>query len=505
MTNLPEILSQLPRPPIGWLILGLFIAYRVGLIIWRVFFHPLAGFPGPKLYAASYLPFLTQNMLKGTLAKDMASIHEKYGPMVRISPNRLAIDGSIAWPQIFARRPHQAEFDKVPAFYGTEKRVGLLPSFREDHRRQRRALAHAFSESALTQQEGYIKNYVDLLMKRLGEHAQAGRAVDIVRWYNYLTFDIIGDLAFGDPFYSLEKSDYHPWVALIFSSIKGGSKYLFLRQYPLFRPLLYFLIGSDDLKNKNENEELAKIKMEKRLALGVNARQDFFTYILRNEKEGKAITHEENILNARALIVAGSETTATAMSGLTFQLTHNPEIYDLLVKEIRSAFNSEEEINMKSTASLQYLHACMEEILRIYPPAAETPPRVSPGDVVNGRFIPKGTVVTVYQWATTHSPLNFTDPELFKPQRFLPASHPLYDKRYQNDNKAASKPFSAGPRDCIGKNLAYAEMRLVMSRLLWKYDLEAVQGQEDWVFAQRVYVIYDKGPFMVNLKARAGA
>jgi hypothetical protein len=73
----------------------------------------------------------------GALDKDMVEFYDKYGPIVRISPNRLAVDGSIAWPQIFSRRPYQPEFAKTPESYGRPKRIGIFPALRDDHRRQR--------------------------------------------------------------------------------------------------------------------------------------------------------------------------------------------------------------------------------------------------------------------------------------------------------------------------------------------------------------------------------
>ncbi|KAF4874780.1 Cytochrome P450 monooxygenase aclL [Colletotrichum siamense] len=478
------------------------VLYRAGIVIYRLFFHPLASFPGPKLYAASHLPFLTQNMLLGTFTKDTVKLHEKYGPIVRISPNRLAVDGSLAWSEVFSRRPHQPEYEKTIETYGLPGRIGIFPAYRDDHRRQRRLMAHAFSESALSEQEGFIKHYVDLLIARLGEQARAGNVLDMTRWFNYLTFDIIGELAFGDPFYSLEKSNYHPWVAMIFGSIRAGARLNFLSQYPVLRPLLFFMVGKKDIDKKVESENLAREKTDKRLALGSDTRKDFMTYILRNNKDGKGMNHEEIHVNARALIVAGSETTATALSGLLFHLTRTPDVYRFLTDEIRNAFASEEEIDMKSTARLQYLHACLEETLRIYPPAAETPPRISPGDYIDGRFVPKGTYISVYQWATHHSPRNFTDPDAFKPQRFLPDAHPLHEARYASDNKASFRPFAAGPRDCIGKNLAYAEMRVVVARFLWNFDVALEPGQDDWVAGQRTFLVYDKGPLLVRLRPR---
>lgn len=65
------------------------------------------------------------------------------------------------------------------------------------------------------------------------------------------------------------------------------------------------------------------------------------------------------------------------------------------------------------------------------------------------------------------------------------------------------RPFSAGPRDCIGKNLAYAEMRVVVALLLWHFDLEALPGQDDWIAKQKVYnSVWAKGPLMIKWTPR---
>ncbi|KAF5019531.1 hypothetical protein F66182_8473 [Fusarium sp. NRRL 66182] len=501
MASVASISHLFSLPPVWLMAAGLFLAYRVGLMVWRVFFHPLARFPGPKLWASSYLPYYYYTTYTGTLGKDALKLHQKYGPIVRISPNRLAVDGSIGWSDIFAHRPGQPEFLKSADFYGTG-RVGLLPSLRDDHRRQRRLVSHAFSSASMADQEDYIKHYMDIFITRLREQMHTGKAVDMTRWYNFLTFDIIGELAFGDSFQCLESSDYHPWVSLIFNSVKSTVIYSFLNHYPLLRPLLYLVIGTKEIKDKEESDELARVKTEKRLALGTDTRKDFMTSILKHNKDGAGMSHQEMLINARAFIVAGSETTATTLSGLTYFLTHNRDIYDLLVKEIRESFTSDGEISLKTTASLEYLKACVEETLRAYPAAADTPPRISPGAMVGGQYVPEGVYLNIYQWATHRSPRNFTDPDSFKPQRFLPATHPLYDARYAGDNKAAFKPFSAGPRDCVGKNLAYAEIRLAITRLLWNFDIEAAPGQDDWASSQLTFIVYEKGPLMIKIKPR---
>ncbi|KAI6600232.1 hypothetical protein MCOR12_004749 [Pyricularia oryzae] len=478
------------------------LIYRLGVLVHRAYFNGLSKFPGPKLNAITYLPFLWQSKVTGTFTKHTLELHRKYGPIVRISPNTLSMDGSLAWPLIFSRRPHQSEFTKFPPHYGPEDSSGIFTASREQHRLQRRIMGHAFSESALREQWPLIKTYVDILMQRFKEHADAGKPIDVCQWFNYLTFDVIGDLAFADPFNSLTNGTYDPWVAMIFKSIKSFAQLHFLLHYRILRPLIWFFMDKENFRLAAEQKVLSVNKAEKRIAMGVNeSRKDFMTYILRHNDDGKnGMSHHDLLKNAEAFIVAGSETTATALSGFCFLIGQNRQAYDRLVAEIRGAFASEDEMNMITTNALPYLHACLEETLRLYPPAAEVPPRISPGDYINDDiYIPKGAKVSVYQWATHRSERNFVDPETFAPQRFLPASHPLYEQKYARDNKAAFRPFAAGPRDCIGKNLAYAEMRVVVARMLWSYDMELLPGQSEWLSSQRSFLVFDKGQLNVKL------
>ncbi len=87
----------------------------------------------------------------------------------------------------------------------------------------------------------------------------------------------------------------------------GGARIKFLNHYPILKPLLRLFIGKEDIEKRKESQQLAKAKAEKRIALGTDTRKDIMTYILRHNDDGKGMTHEELILNARAMIVAGSE------------------------------------------------------------------------------------------------------------------------------------------------------------------------------------------------------
>lgn len=102
------------------------------------------------------------------------------------------------------------------------------------------------------------------------------------------------------------------------------------------------------------------------------------------------MTEDEIYSNSNVLLLAGSETTATMLSGTTYHLTKNPEVLAQLTQEVRNAFVSANEINALSVDRLPYLCAVVEEGLRIFPPVPTVLPRRTPaeGCVIGGTYIP---------------------------------------------------------------------------------------------------------------------
>ena len=146
---------------------------------------------------------------------------------------------------------------------------------------------------------------------------------------------------------------------------------------------------------------------------------------------------------ATALIVAGSETTATTLCGITYYLCRNPQVYRKLTSEIRGEFAQFDQITGRSTENLPYLKAVIDEGLRLYPPIAAGLPRVSPGETVDGNYVPKGTIVSVNTWVAGHIEANFHNAFEFIPERWLDPEC--------TDDKAASQPFLLGSRVCLGR------------------------------------------------------
>jgi cytochrome P450 len=113
--------------------------------------------------------------------------------------------------------------------------------------------------------------------------------------------------------------------------------------------------------------------------------------------------------------------------------------------------------------------------------------------MIAGRFVPGKTLVSVAHVATYRSPDNFRDPEKFVPE------HWIGDERYKDDRRKALQSFSLGPRNCIGLHLAYAEMRIILARLIWNFDMELCEESKNWADGMKVFMIYQRAPLMVKL------
>ncbi|KAI1656208.1 cytochrome P450 [Daldinia decipiens] len=485
------------------------LGYNLALGIYRIWFHPLSRFPGPMLLSAFYFPYLYRSLIKGSWVRQVPALHQRYGPVVRIAPDHLAIDGAVAWPEIYAHRPNtKPEFGRPAGLLFPGDELCILGAPREAHRRMRRQLSLAFSDSALSEQEATISRFVGMLLDKIEVHSQGGKYVDIVEWLNFAVFDVVGDLALSDSFHSLENNAYHPWVHSIFLGIRGTQLARFLGSYSFLKVFLgIFSISS--ISAKDHSRMAAVEKTITRMGQGAESksgRRDFVAYMMQETRSGEpGMSEQEIIATTPILIIAGSETTGSALSGLFFYLSQNPFAYNALADEVRSAFRSEADITFRSTAPLEYLSACIDETLRVYPPAAETLPRISPGDFVQDKYIPKGTRISVCAWATFRNPQYFFQPDTFSPQRWLSPSHPLYETKFSGDNREAFKPFSFGTRDCLGKNLAYAEMRLIAARLIYRFDYKVMPNQESWHDQQRTYLGWEKGPLNVQLHRRIDA
>ena len=213
-------------------------------------------------------------------------MHKKYGNVVRVAPNELTYTAPGAWKEIHGHRPSsQPPFTIDPKFYKVISGDNIITSGPEDHHRLRRLLSNGFSERSIRDQEPIIKQYVDLLIHRLHEKCTADHGlVDLVPWYNWTTFDIIGDLAFGEPFGCLDNVAYHPWVELVCSNLRTSPILRGALYYPYLRQLFLALAPKSSMEQRQAFHQLTKEKVAKRIE-SQDFRPDFFGHIIRNKKK----------------------------------------------------------------------------------------------------------------------------------------------------------------------------------------------------------------------------
>lgn len=474
-------------------------AYFIIQLVYNIFLHPLRAYPGPLANRASVIP-KAYHLLKGDLPYYVADILKQYGPAARIAPNELAFTDPRAWRDIYTRKSHgQHELPHYMGHYNVLnlKNVSVLNSAREEHDHVRKLLSHGFSERAMRAQEPTIGGCVDLLMQRLRERAVDAegnlQAINICDWMTYTTFDIIGSLAFGSSFGCLEESAYHPWISIITGNLKNIAFIQVLNALGILRVTFYimqkFKVGD---KSRQLHQQLTIAKTKQRLEMGVG-RDDFLDGLIKS-----GMNFEQLKSNAGLLIIAGSETTATLLTGAVFLLTTHTDVLEKLTLEVRSQFKDESEITMDSVRHLTYMLAVLNEALRFYPPLAITAPRVVPpgGAEIAGCAVPEGTVVGVWHLATSHDPKLFANPDRFDPDRFAKPGQ----GEYANDRLDAVNPFLLGPRNCIGQTLAYAEMRLILACLIWGFDMSLSEQSKGWLKDQKNFLLWEKPVLDVYLK-----
>ncbi|KAH6887527.1 cytochrome P450 [Thelonectria olida] len=410
--------------------------YYASLTIYNLYFHPLSKYPGPKLASVSNLWYV-KAWMSGRYPFTIQQAHHKYGDVIRISPNELSF---------VARKIVKSKF------YDTgEKHLDLAQvQDPEEHQRQRKMLARAFSLNA-------IHNFTDKFLQQIGKMGcPKGPGIDVKQALNWLTqnrpdfmafererrpidplliYAIPGDLAFGESFGAVESGKTHFWVSLI---VESTYFYMFndaRKRFPLINLALLLLIPRDP-----------------------------------GPKEG-TISEQELKSQANTLIIAGSETTSMVLTGLVCFLLQNKPSLDKLIEE-----------------------ASLDEGLRLFPPIAFGPPRVSPGATVAGQYIPPGVIVSVDNWSVGRDPRNFRDPDSFLPERWL--------DRDSTDNKASFQPFSLGLHACIGMNLANLEMRIILAKMVWMYDWELISTDLDSFQEAKLYLLWKKPSVLVRFHLR---
>lgn len=457
------------------------VIYITSLIIYRVFFHPLASYPGPFFAKITDL-YTLYHCWAGYRHVDFLNQHAKYGPVFRYGPNKLSFNTHTALHTIHGPK---ANVRKADFYHGFDSPSGpnLLGSIQKDvHSRKRRVLAFAFSDKALKSMEQYMLANTRIFCDKL---ASTTEPLNMAKWCMYLAGDILGDLCFGNSFNTLTSLENRFSLEVI--SASGKFLQMSGAAYNLKDSIIPKLLFYDLADNMRRHRAGSLARATERTKMANSDRKDFYHYLMeaKNSDSDEKYTLEETWVESNTLIAAGSDTTSLVLSATFFYLSQNQDVLAKVQKEVRAAFKGKEVEDIKSGPELngcRYLKACLDESMRMTPPTPGMLPRiVLPGGItVDNHFIPAGVEVGTPFYSLFHNPTYFPDSFKYRPERWFlseASSQSEEEKEKLDLANQAFAPFSLGPRTCIGKNMAYMEMTIVMARVLFLFDFRAAKEQ----------------------------
>ncbi|KAI2620575.1 cytochrome P450 [Hypoxylon sp. NC1633] len=460
-------------------ILGAVSVYAISRVVYLLYFHPLSRFPGPRIAAVSNV-WYAYHWLSGRYPWAVEDALRKYGPIVRVAPNELVFFRPQAFADIYT--PHQKG---IEAFVKTDFQNrgddlgGII--WEEDphrHREVARKLSPAFSSRSVRAMEPLIHKYIDYFVMKMKQLSSTD--IPLSRWTNWLAMDLSADLAWNEKMGQMSDMKDSVYLDVLLSSNQYSTVVQVFKRFPLLAPFKYLFLPVRKMRVFAAVEQATRKSVLRRIdERGNTEHGDYFDHILPADRP--APTDPRELLHIGSLafqvMFAGWSPMGDLFYGSLALLLAEPSCYKALVEEIREHFHDYDAITPTSLGALPYLQACVDETLRMLPSNNSGLSRRSPGATVDGCYVPKGTHVQTSIWALARSPKYFHDPLHFRPQRWLPSSHPLYDPAFFEDNLKSLHPFSLGPRICLGRELAWLEGKLFLAKVLWKFDVVKVPNQ----------------------------
>ncbi|VDB83269.1 unnamed protein product [Peniophora sp. CBMAI 1063] len=433
------------------------VAYRLSP------FHPLASFPGPIVNKITSLRILYV-VATGRRHLYIESLHRKYGKFVRTGPNTLSINSHAAVAPIYA---NANAFDRSNAYIlpgSTEKGIFFMTS-RTQHGARRRFWAGGFTSQSLANYFPTLVKRTDQLMDCIARRSDRHGNVDIGDCIQHWSYDVMGDLTFGGS-NRLELMEEGDPRELVKSGQLATCVFEILGEVPSLFQIAWYLPATAIVRRL---EDLAYDMMLARRASG-DTDNDLSSHILRGINDDDPFVDEYLRMDAIFAIQAGSDTTTGVVTLTIYLLLSHPDVAERLRNELRSAFPSRDDVSIQALDDLAYLDAVVTESLRLGSPFPGLP-RVVPdqGHVIDGVYVPGGTIVGVPAYAQEVAEENFwPEPKAYKPERWLPGGLGPGSRAC----KAAIMTFSYGPFGCLGKALAIQELKLLIAQLLLTYDFK---------------------------------
>jgi cytochrome P450 len=334
---------------------------------------------------------------------------------------------------------------------------GLLTTEGDFHRQQRRLVQPAFHKKR-------VEEYGDIMVqftREMLDEWQPGTEIDIAQAMQQLTLRIILKALFN-----LDSREQVVLLGNAFNGVINNTRRAFLRTYRPPRLKLPFLAGGKREAARRTLDAFVYDLIAQRRAAKGRDYGDVLSMLLQAEEEGVTMTDKQIHDHVLTFIAAGHETAQNTMSWTFYLLSQNPTVRAKLLSELHSVLAGRAP-TLADLPHLSYLEWVINESWRIYPPAWILGRRALEAFDLDGYHFPAGTVGLLSQWVIHNLPDIWGDPQVFRPERWNPASE-------QKIPQGAYFPFGAGPRICIGMPFAQLETKLLLATILQRYTPDLV-------------------------------
>lgn len=348
----------------------------------------------------------------------------------------------------------------------------------------RSVLTPTFTSGKMRGMNPLIQKCVNSLQTNFQRYADSGESFTAKTLFGAYSMDVIASVAFGldtdsqndphNPFviHAQECFKFNMWnpmlwifvafpaVAQLLVKLGGGLLPKSARNF--FTDILSRTIS------ERKNERKARLDF---LQLIIDARKeelssekhevDFDTSALATDIDRKGLSDIEIIAQAFLVMIAGYETTGTALTFTAYSFATNPEWQDKVIAEVDTVLKGEAP-TYDNVLKLETLEMCVTESLRCHPPIIRSFRSADKEVLVDGHVFPKDCAISIPIYSIHHDPDLYPDHETYDPSRFSP-------ERRHEIHPYAYLPFGIGPRNCVGMRLAQMEIRMAMAQLLQKF------------------------------------
>ncbi|KAK4222656.1 putative cytochrome P450 E-class, group I [Podospora fimiseda] len=470
------------EPFLSWQSIVVTVAlYFFTLAFYRLYLHPLAKFPGPKLAAITRYYEAYYDIIKnGQYIFRIAEMHKKYGPIVRISPYELHINDPFYFEKLYR---HEGRWNKYAWAVEAHNAPGgiIFTPDHDQHKARRLPLNSYFSKASVLRRRELIDRKIEKLCSRISEFASTKKPIDLGAGISAFQRDG------GGTMWRLTK--HIRWYGPAMLSI----------------PKDFLIKNADpDTANymryaKDSEQETARLL---KAAAFYKPDDDTPRTIVHEIFDSNLPPEDKTVNRVFSDVVtvtgAGFETTSSVLRLIVYHVFNNPDILRRLRAELPTT-TSTNSIPLQTLEQLPYLTAVLMEGMRLSPAIATRSQRIAPDrDLIYNKYrIPTGTPVgmTVFLMHTDEKIYELDAAHRFDPERWVNLeSRKKFDKFYA--------PFGRGTRICLGMHLAWAEMYLVMAALVSKFDFnfEGFVPEDHFEVMSDQFIICTKGKAVLEAR-----